>query len=267
MPINELIGGLGAGRSRGRLREKIRPPRVIPRARPRPVAASRLIPKGERVNMDIILGVDNGRPNDQREFFHKKLFGGLAKKVIGIGVPLAKKFFGGGGGRGRQPPREELFFPTSIPRTFVPTVPVESVIPGGERIAGNGRCSPGTIRDRTGLCVAPGSPFGAGRLEGDVLMGRFGPAVAADEVLRSIAMCPTGMVLGKDSLCYDRLANRDRKYPRGRRPLLTGGDMRAISRARRAGNRLSTAKEDLVAIGMLKPAARKRRKKRAVPVC
>lgn len=210
---------------------------------------------------------EGGRPGDERAFFHKKLLKalpGVATKFLGGAVGgLGTKLFGGGG-------KPALV----VPQTFAPTKTFAGATPGGgdasiHRFVGGGNgagpCRAGTFPDAEGRCVSPSSPFGARQLMGQAIVGRFGPAIAPAEEMRSIAVCPTGMALGKDGLCYDHLPNRDRKYPRGRRPLLTGGDMRAISRARRAGNRLANAKTDLVAIGMLKPAARKRRKKASIP--
>lgn len=207
------------------------------------------------------------RPGDERAFFHKKLLKalpGVATKFLGGAVEgIGTKLFGGGGR------------PTStIPVTFAPTKSFAGATPGGGDASmvsfvgggnGAGPCKAGTYPDAKGRCVSPSSPYGARQLMGQAIMGLYGPAVAPEEVLRSIAVCPTGFALGKDGLCYDGLANRKRKYPRGRRPLLTGGDMRSITRARSAGIRLANAKSDLVAIGMLKAATPKRRKKKAVP--
>jgi len=207
-------------------------------------------------------------PNGERRFIHKKIVGG----IISIGSSLLP-----GGGIVKDIGRRIIG--SLIPgRTETPTV--HQVIPGGSNIIpgiisgiigdGNGQeCPTGTVFDpEGGFCVAPESPFGASRVGGDVMMGRFGPAQAPVEEQRFIARCEKGMVLGKDGLCYDHLPNRDRKYPRGRRPLLTGGDMRSISKARTAGNRLANAKQDLIAIGMLKPAGpRKKRRKTAPKVC
>lgn len=203
--------------------------------------------------------VIQGRPNDERPFFHKKLLkfiGGAASvlPIPGIGAigAAARAFSGGRGG--------------PIPASFPPRTNFAGAVPGGKV---TGPCLPGTVPDPMGrgFCVTPTSPLGASTLGGETMEGRFGPAMVPGSVLRDVATCDRGMVLGKDGLCYDRLPNRDRLYPRGRRPLLTGGDMKAISRARRAGNRLANAKSDLVAIGMLKPAPSKRRKKRAVATC
>ena len=225
---------------------------------------------------------ENGRerPNDTREFFHKsfigKALGGVVKTLIpgaSTAISIAETILP------RRTPRTTI--PTTvIPETFAPTRDITGRIPGdismfplpihGNGPSGNGAaaCNPPMIwDDARGFCVAPTSPLGAATFGGDAVMGRFGPAQVPGSRVVDVATCGTGMALGKDGLCYDHLPNRDRKYPRGRRPLLTGGDMRAISRARRAGNRLANTKNDLVAIGMLKPAPSKRRKKRGVPTC
>lgn len=43
--------------------------------------------------------------------------------------------------------------------------------------------------------------------------------------------CPPGTVLGKNNRCYDKIANKDRMWPRGPRPLMTGGEMKVLRRA------------------------------------
>lgn len=121
----------------------------------------------------------------------------------------------------------------------------------------------------TGQCeldLVPG-PGGGGvgpqrtRMFGDAVMGQFGVALepAAENITR--LDCPPGMRLGKDDLCYNnsQLRNSERKWPRGRRPLLTGGDLNAISKAKRAATRLDNAMKNTRAIGLLKPAPKKRR--------
>ncbi len=204
--------------------------------------------------------LDRGRPGDVRAFIHRRVLGfvgGLGIPGISTAANIVKGVVGGGGGS------------QVVPQTFPQTLPFSSVIPGRSVQAGaNGRACPrGTVWDRpTGACVSPRSPFGREQREGTAVMGRYGAAEVPFDETRLVMVCPTGTALGKDDLCYAHLPNRDRKYPRGRRPLLTGGDMRSISRARRAGNRLANAKSDLIAIGMLKaPSRRKRRKKPSVP--
>lgn len=201
-----------------------------------------------------------GRPGDERGFLHKKILGAIG--TIGSVLPIpgagaisavARRLVGSGG----RP---------VVPQTFAPTRTFAGATPGGGRTGGNG-CPSGTTRDPQGrgFCVSRTSALGQRTLGGTVVEGLYGPAFVPSSELRDVAVCPPGFALGKDDLCYDGLANRKRKYPRGRRPLLTGGDMNAISRAKRAGTRLANAKTDLVAIGMLKAAAPKRRKKKAIP--
>jgi hypothetical protein len=71
------------------------------------------------------------------------------------------------------------------------------------------------------------------------MMGGVSPYVETTQ--RS--SCPTGYVLGRDGLCYDKrvIPNKLRKYPRGRRPLLTGGEMKVLSKAKTLENKVKRA--------------------------
>ena len=93
---------------------------------------------------------------------------------------------------------------------------------------------------------------------------RFGPmragGYAPDVREQFYRDCGPGAVLAKDGLCYNRrdLRNNERKWPKGRRPLLTGGEMRAISTAASAAKRLQRKQKQLMSLGLLpKPATRK----------
>ena len=104
--------------------------------------------------------------------------------------------------------------------------------------------------------LAPMGPQGAATL------GRFGAAVEPTFRSSTIRDCPRGMVLAVDSLCYSRrdVRNSERFWPRGRRPLLTGGEMRAISTAASAARKLQRKQKDLQELGLLpKPTARRRK--------
>jgi len=83
-------------------------------------------------------------------------------------------------------------------------------------------------------------------------------------------VCRRGMQLATDGLCYNRgaITNKQREWPRGRRPLLTGGDMRAIGVASRAANKLERTTKRLQGMGMMKkPASRARgRHQHAAPL-
>ena len=126
---------------------------------------------------------------------------------------------------------------------------------------------------RASLGLAPIAPFaerfpelaGAQADARDVGMGvatvgRFGAGIEPSIRMQDIRDCPRGMVLAVDNLCYNRrdLRNSERFWPRGRRPLLTGGEMRAISTAASAAKKLQRKQKDLMKLGMLpKPTARR----------
>ena len=113
--------------------------------------------------------------------------------------------------------------------------------------------------------LLPGLPIlptdGTGVAVGAATLGRFGAAVEPSVRMQDIRECPRGMVLAVDSLCYSRrdVRNSERFWPRGRRPLLTGGEMRAISTAASAARKLQRKQKDLMALGLLpKPTARRK---------
>jgi len=210
--------------------------------------------------------IEGGRPNDQRRFIHKKILG-VATKALGVlPIPGANiiqtglRFFGGSGSR----PSLRTFPEIALPG--LPNVGSSLRLNGG---TGNGAqpcqvcsCPPPLIYDpQRDICLSAKSGEGRDTFSGTAVVGRFGPAIVAESELREVSVCPTGMALGKDGLCYDHLPNRDRKYPRGRRPLLTGGEMKCISRAASAGRKLARTRSDLTAIGMLKAPVRRKRKK------
>ena len=224
------------------------------------------------------------RPGDQRAFLHKKILR-FASKVAGVaaqvGIPGAG-FVSGITGRLAGRPTGPPLPAQVIPTTFASSKSFDAAVPGllpltiggggkGDRGMGfagpNGPCPPRTIRSPEGNCIFPGSPRGAEVFGGNVIAGQYGAGYVAGSKLVDVAQCPRGTVLGKDGVCYANLSNKNRLYPRGRRPLLTGGDMRAISRAKTAGNRLANAKNDLIAIGMLKAAGPRKRRKKAPTVC
>ncbi len=133
--------------------------------------------------------------------------------------------------------------------------------------SGTGPCPSGTVPDPEGggFCVSPKSPFGKGRGAerapvGDAVMGRYGAALEPGVMIVERSVCLPGMNLGNDGLCYNRgaITNSQRQWPRGRRPLLTGGDMNAISIAARAGSKLERTTKRLRSLGLMKklPAGR-----------
>jgi len=96
---------------------------------------------------------------------------------------------------------------------------------------------------------------------GDAIMGRYGAALEPGSRMIDRAVCLRGMVLGNDGLCYNKpFPNKQRMWPAGRKPLLTGGEMRCIQIAATAGRRLERTTKRLQKIGLMKkPAPRSRR--------
>jgi len=221
----------------------------------------------------------NTPPNDVRFFVHKKIFG-AAKGFVSSGFnPLgavsgflttdtaprqqregekargrALKLSARGikpsviAGRlsGRLPPAR------GVSRSLVPQV--------------FGKCIPPFFDDGQGGCeidLVPG-PGGGGtgamRDIGEPVMGRYGAGEIPGNMVVNRAICRPGMVVGDDGICYNKsqVRNSQRQWPRGRRPLLTGGDMRAISTAARAGKRLEGATKRLQKIGLMKKPASRR---------
>jgi hypothetical protein len=120
------------------------------------------------------------------------------------------------------------------------------------------RRDPGTGRCKIFLGERAGPDGGAP--VGDAVMGRHGAALEPGIMTIDRAVCLRGMVLGNDGLCYNKrqISNRDRMWPRGRAPLLTGGEMRAISIAARAGGKVERTTKRLRKLGMMKaPPARR----------
>jgi len=96
-------------------------------------------------------------------------------------------------------------------------------------------------------------------------MGRYGAGMVPGSKIIDRAVCLAGMVLGKDEICYNRrsIRNSDRMWPRGARPLLGPGEMRAIRIAKVAAGRLTRTAVSLQEMGLIKkPVARKPPKKK-----
>lgn len=115
-------------------------------------------------------------------------------------------------------------------------------------------CPAGKIRV-LGTCVSPGDAFPGGApfvtgAGGRAVQGAFGlPAITPLEERRVHRTCPSGMVLGKDNLCYPKAVlsrrSRFRKWRQGMKPLLTGGDRKAIRKAERVANKLKNEQKRL----------------------
>ena len=247
--------------------------------------------------MNVFHGIQSPS-SDVRGFVHKRIGGAIVGGVKGFvrGGPTGViggavgGFVGGGAPAGIAPsvarfnarkaaeraaaglapiaPFAQRFGTTACPPGFTPgpggcvaaVVPVpglrgfaQRIIPGGE-----------TGFEVTAPAVMP-SPQNGTQAVGLATLGRFGAAVEPTVRMQDIRECPRGMVLAVDGLCYSRrdVRNSERFWPRGRRPLLTGGEMRAISTAASAARKLQRKQKDLQELGLLpKPTAR--RKKGAV---
>jgi len=245
------------------------------------------------------------RPNDERGFIHKRLFG-AAKAFIGSGFnPLAAARGFATAGRGRKPggqqrPAVQPFAAVSPARPVAPRTltarPSEfsaaekqlgtavkfgaSTMPVSRAAPDDGGCIFPLRRDpRTGKCkVFLGEQSGRDdRLPadrparerktmavldqpiGDAVMGRYGAGEVPGNMVVDRAVCRSGMHLGNDGICYNKgvLNNKQRQWPKGHKPLLTGGEMKAITIAATAGRRLSTATKRLQSIGLMKKPVRR----------
>ncbi len=213
---------------------------------------------------------------DERRFVHKRIFGGIKGALGGIlGGPggILGGAIGGFAGGGRVPA----------------SAGAVGGFAGAVRGAVPGRCPDGFIRVGS-FCVqspivgarppvipgrpvsaVPGAPLGfvdgaaAGAVDagaGEAVMGRFGAGFEPEVLSTLTRRCGRGAVLGVDGICYNRrdLRNSERFWPRGRRPLLTGGDMRCISVASAAAKKLQRKQKQLTELGLLKrPPSRSRR--------
>ena len=135
--------------------------------------------------------------------------------------------------------------------------------PRNGRPRGSEFCQPGFVWNaELGTCVAVGSPVAARFGGGQPVLGQHGAGMVAGSQIVDRATCPRGMLLGNDAVCYNKgqIRNNQRMWPAGRKPLLTGGQMNAISIAARAGRRMELATKRLQKMGMMKkPAPRLRR--------
>ena len=179
-------------------------------------------------------------------------------------------------------------FPLPAPRRItlngVPTLPV-----GGGGNGGGSPCNAGEsarcCRLRNGdfreqaqwqrECGVAGNGGGGGggvsTPVGDAVMGRYGAALQPGVQTIERSVCLPGMHLANDGLCYNKgaITNKQRQWPRGRRPLLTGGDMRAIAIAARAGSKMERTTKRLRSLGMMKrlpPPRKAPAHKHALPV-
>ena len=231
-------------------------------------------------------------PTDSRPFIHKKLLGGISKLAGVLPIPggqLISRVTGAFAGGGTVP-RVRPVSRATVSRTQTARVSrfSENEKRQGQflKFGGGGAaplsvgpgapCFPGWVRNRnTGECEffgtggnGGGNGTGGGQIIpvtplGDPVMGRYGAGVVPGSLIIDRAVCGKGMQLGDDGICYNKsqISNKQRMWPRGRRPLLTGGEMRAIGIASRSGKRLDNTATKLRAMGMMKALPKGRSKK------
>lgn len=140
-----------------------------------------------------------------------------------------------------------------------------NAVPGNNLVPGASNCPSGSF-DIFGKCLdlVPGGSVSGGGMSlsyGEAVNGRYGPALVPARVGTEVRRCPRGAVLGNDGLCYNKrdLRKSDRAWVPARKPLLTGGDLNAISRASRAANRMKVQQKRLQKLGLLpKPKSARR---------
>jgi len=239
------------------------------------------------------------RPGDERGFIHKKLLGAVGSLAGVLPIPGGSFISTAAralSGRGRAPGPAQFGgargFRTgrTVPRTQTARVSVfsraEKELGKALKFGGGGdgvlSAAPGA--NRSGGCILPWrrAPDGTCQIflgdrpgpddvgggngavvgpVGEAVMGRYGAAMQPGSMMIDRAVCGRKMQLADDGLCYSKSAitNKQRMWPRGRQPLLTGGDMRAISIANTAAKRLERTTKRLQSMGMMKkPTARAR---------
>ena len=159
----------------------------------------------------------------------------LGKSLKFPDAPVSRFSPGGGGSRLRPVPSTFGLHPGGGVAVAPCDFPMET--------APDGSCREPTV-DRYGR------PLGVG----EAVMGRYGAALEPGVKIVERSVCLAGMQLGDDGFCYNKgaISNKQRMWPRGRRPLLTGGDMRAIGIAARAGSKLDRTTKRLRSLGMMK---------------
>lgn len=221
-----------------------------------------------RIMREVRMREIEGRPGDRRGFIHKKILGGISKISGLVPIPGAgaiSRITGALAGRGRAvgPPMRGFGIPSETQKEFG-----RSTKFGGESLTTTslipklGCVWPFREDPITGECKLfagdrPG-PNG-GEPVGDAVMGQYGAGLTPGVMNIRRAVCLRGMQLGNDGVCYNKsqISNKQRMWPAGRKPLLTGGDMRAISTASRAGKRMDVATKRLQKMGMMKKPVRR----------
>jgi len=224
----------------------------------------------------------NGKPGDERGIIHRRFIGAARGFVTGGPLGAAAGFAagGGGGGGGTALPLRIPAFVTGTPLAFIQqnidrfsweqiAAALGINIGRVKQIAqegvagGSGVCQPPMIWNGE-FCETPGSPAGG---VGEAVLGRYGAALEPMFHTVNKMVCLPGMVLGKPeasglSFCYNKgaISNKERLWPKGRSPLLTGGEMAAIAKAASAAKKFQRTGARFKALGLIKtPAPRKQK--------
>ena len=204
---------------------------------------------------------------DSRGFVHKRFIGAVGGFLSG-GITGAVSGFVRGG---RQP--------TGVPPMVNVAVPQRAACPPGFFETPAGGCQAVSMPEPLSVQAQPpvravrpsraAATNGVPRPEVPTLAvtGQYGAGFEPSLISSEMLECPPGTILGKDEVCYNRrdLRNTERKWPRGRRPLLTGGEMRAISTAASAAKRLQKKQQQLRSLGLLKPLPKAKAPKMLAP--
>lgn len=217
------------------------------------------------------------KPNDQRNFVHKRIIGGLIGAVTGGPAAAVAGFVQGGSSRsGGQPvaplsrarireislamraanQRGDTQQGRAFRRELMGNAPIFGR--GGSNIVARS-CDPPLQMDQNGQCVFPGSPGDVSVGGAMPVMGQFGAGMPPMHRTTTVRECLPGMVLGKDGNCYNKgsITNKARMYPRGTRPLGTPGEMAALRKAAAFGRRMEGAVKRMQKIGVLKKPSRR----------
>jgi len=191
--------------------------------------------------VESVVGFDGGM---SEPFLHRSRFTrGLLDVGSAIGIPgtsIARDLLAANGGR----PDAGFVGPVQIPQ---------------QTFGASGPCPPSTVRGPLGTCIDVGAILPGGdpfitrpgeaivEIGGQAVIGSFGmPAMVPDIVgavrdhhgqVNPIRRCRAG-VLGKDNLCYLKIPNSFRKWPKATRPPVSASDAKCIRRAASATKRV-----------------------------
>ena len=221
-------------------------------------------------------------PHQRRGFVHKRLLGAVGGFISGGPLGAVGGFAAGGGGpRGPMMPTgpqltgirthaahghgagaHTFMTPANLAAAGVPmgrsfgtptSFATPCIFPWKRQPDGTCRfdLDPGAGTGFPGDPLPGTREFLAGP-QGEAVMGRYGAGMVPIELQRRHADCTAGgtvrgMVLGNDGICYNKrdLRNAERMWPKGRQPLLTGGEQRAISIAAVAAGKLGRSRKRL----------------------